>query len=88
MAVDGGPRVVGAVTEFMRLVPGARIPTHRHLGEERFFIVQGRAEDSDGTTLRRGRQYVFAAGSAHALEIRDSIDCIFAMVLENGIRLE
>ena len=39
----------GKVTSLTRLAPGARLPTHRHVGLEQSYVLQGTLVDDDGT---------------------------------------
>lgn len=85
--VRTGPQCRGAQSELVRVDPGARIPAHRHLGEERLLVLQGCGRCDDGALLRRGGEYVSPPGSQHALTIEEDLACIFAVVVEKGLRL-
>lgn len=63
--------------------PGARMPRHRHLGEEEILVLQGRLRDERGEygpgELCRSR-----TGSVHEEEVAGDEDCICYVVYHGG----
>lgn len=64
--------------------PGARMPEHRHLGEETILVLQGALRDHRGT-YTSGQVCGSAAGSAHSEEALPGEDCFCYVVSYNGI---
>lgn len=79
--VQGGPRVAGAETLFVRFAPGLRFPTHRHTGPERVLVLQGSYEDDGGVVHRAGELREWAPGTAHAFRVSRDEPCIIASVV-------
>lgn len=86
--VQGGPRVQGAITGFVRLESGATFPNHEHLGAEEILILQGSCLDSvDNKVLRVGDRVQMASGSAHSFDVRKGPDFLYLAVVFNGLRV-
>jgi putative transcriptional regulator len=81
------PKVPGQTAVFLRSEVGAHCPNHRHLGEERLFILEGGIVESDGTAFHAGDLVVKPAGSSHAFHVLDDEPCIAAYLLEGGLEL-
>lgn len=85
--LDGGPAVAGADAGFVRLRAGSDFPQHRHVGEERIFMLQGSIHLDGGGILRRGEVLLSTPGSLHSLHVGEDVDCIYALVLYRGIEI-
>lgn len=81
------PKVEGRTAVFLRSEAGARCPNHRHLGEERLFILEGGIVESDGSAFHAGDLVVKSAGSSHAFHVPGDGPCIAAYLLESGLEL-
>lgn len=86
--VQGGPRVKGAITGFVRIESGAGFPEHEHLGAEEILILQGSCLDSvDQKVLRAGDRVQMPSGSAHSFDVREGPDFLYLAVVFNGLRV-
>jgi putative transcriptional regulator len=63
--------------------PGARYPSHRHLGEEQILVLQGALRDHRAI-YRPGEVCRSAAGSVHSEEVEGSEDCVCFVVYYGG----
>jgi anti-sigma factor ChrR (cupin superfamily) len=54
----------GMVTSLVRMLPGAALPPHKHLGIEQFYVLEGDCI-VEGTHLGPGDFHSAAAGSVH-----------------------
>jgi anti-sigma factor ChrR (cupin superfamily) len=54
----------GGQTTLTRMAPGARLPTHRHVGIEQSYVLQGTLVDDDGA-CSAGNFVWRRAGSVH-----------------------
>lgn len=63
--------------------PGARYPSHRHLGDEEILILQGALRDRRGV-YRPGQVCRSRAGSVHSEEVDGSEDCVCFVVYYGG----
>ncbi|MCA9658980.1 MAG: cupin domain-containing protein [Myxococcales bacterium] len=79
--LEGGPAVAGADVGFVRVAPGVTFPHHRHLGDERVLLLQGRLEDSEGVTAGPGALLAQGAESAHAVTSIGDEPLIYAVVV-------
>jgi quercetin dioxygenase-like cupin family protein len=82
--IDGGPRVVGAVTGFVRMKPGAVFPEHKHIGDEIVLIIQGGYVDTNGVTHRAGEEHRMPSGSSHGFTAADGPDLVYLGVVFEG----
>lgn len=78
---DGGPALGDAHAGLIRLEPGAVFPNHRHVGEERMLLLQGRVRDTEGNEYRAGDWIVSADGSAHEMLAIGDEEVIYAAVV-------
>lgn len=78
---DGGPQLGDAHAGLIRVAPGAAFPNHRHVGEERVLMLQGRVRDTDGTEYRAGDVIVMPDGSEHHLVVVGDVEVIYAAVV-------
>ncbi|MBC8071976.1 MAG: cupin domain-containing protein [Deltaproteobacteria bacterium] len=78
---EGGPALGDAHAGLIRLQPGAVFPSHRHVGEERILLLQGRVRDSEGNEYRAGDTIVSADGSAHDMLAIGDEEVIYAAVV-------
>jgi quercetin dioxygenase-like cupin family protein len=86
--VEGGPRVAGAITGFVRMPAGAAFPEHHHLGDETVLVLQGSCEDGvSGEVVRPGDVARRAAGTAHDFRARPGPDLVFLVVVQRGLRI-
>lgn len=81
-----GPACAGADTGFVRVAPGLRFPWHAHNGEETNLVLQGACVESNGTTYRRGDEYVHRADTEHDFTAAEGpIDFVFAVRVFAGV---
>lgn len=78
---DGGPGIGEAHAGLIRLQPGHVFPNHRHVGEERVLMIQGRVVDEHGTEYRAGDVIVSADGTEHELRAIGDQEVIYAAVV-------
>ncbi len=78
---DGGPGLGEAHAGLVRLRPGGVFPAHRHVGEERMLVLQGRVRDEHGNEYRAGDLFVMADGTSHELTVVGDQDAIYAAVV-------
>ena len=55
----------GYGTYISKLEPGTKTISHKHLGFEEFFILEGELIDSDGIVFKKGDFITFSPGSTH-----------------------
>lgn len=77
--VSGSKNPAEPQCAFVRVAPGATFPWHRHLGEERSFVLHGGAHLSDGRDLRPGDLLVVDESIEHDFVIEGDAPCIFAV---------
>jgi putative transcriptional regulator len=83
---EAGPACAGADTGFVRVAPGLRFPWHAHNGEETNLVLQGECVDSNGTTYRRGDEFVNPTSSEHDFTAADgNNDYVFAVRVFAGV---
>lgn len=83
-----GPALKDAMTVFTRVSAGGCVPMHKHLGEERVLLVQGRCKDQLGQDYHAGDELWMAPGSTHSFTVEpEAPDLIFAMALFGGIEV-
>jgi quercetin dioxygenase-like cupin family protein len=80
-----GPGAAGAEAGFVRLEPGATFPSHRHLGPERTFVLDGVMQDR-GRVYGPGSVIESAAGTAHDYAAGPGRDLIIVS-LHNGFEI-
>ena len=68
----------------LRYQPGARVPSHTHLGVEHIFVVQGSQEDESGH-YPAGTLLISPTGSSH--QVASAEGCIVLAVWSEGIGL-
>lgn len=86
--VQGGPAVAGAVTGFVRIMPGREFPEHEHLGEETVLVLQGSVlEPETGRIARSGDVLRAGPGVAHTTVARPGPDLVYLAVLFEGLRV-
>lgn len=78
---EGGPAIGEAHGGLIRLQPGHTFPNHRHVGEERVLMLQGRVVDEHGKEYRAGDSIVMADGSEHELRAIGDQEVIYAAVV-------
>jgi anti-sigma factor ChrR (cupin superfamily) len=78
---EGGPGLGEAHAGLIRLQPGAVFPNHRHVGEERILLLQGRVRDSEGNEYRAGDTLVSADGTEHEMVAVGDEEVIYAAVV-------
>jgi len=57
-------RLTGIATSLVRMLPGASLPAHQHLGVEQFFVIEGDCNVA-GQTLGAGDYHRAKEGSTH-----------------------
>lgn len=85
--VEGGPRLEGAFSAFVRLPPGQRFPTHLHGGTEKNFVLQGGFREDSGLEIWAGESLEKTLGTTHAYVALEGPDCIAASVVWGEIQL-
>ena len=84
--VQGGRRVAGAITGFVRIEAGLAFPEHEHLGEEAVLIVAGRCEDA-GRIHQPGDIVRMPASSRHSFRVCPGPDLVYLAVVQRGMRI-
>jgi anti-sigma factor ChrR (cupin superfamily) len=79
--VEPGSRVTGSDCKLVRFDAGTRFPSHRHLGTETVFVLEGSYCDDDGRCYGAGDRQVMEAGTQHRIRIDGGQDCVAATVL-------
>lgn len=77
--VSGSKNPAEPQCAFVRVAPGATFPWHRHLGEERSFVLHGGAHLPDGRDLRPGDLLVVDESVEHDFVVEGDEPCIFAV---------
>jgi len=80
--VDAGPGVRGKQAALARLQAGHAFPRHKHLGDERYLVLQGQCRECSGETAVAGDLVLREAGTVHAFSAPTSRDLIMAVVAE------
>ena len=89
MHLQGGPRVAGADNGLVRLAPGARFPSHRHLGLERVLVLDGGYRDEqDGRLYLPGDWHEMQPGTSHAYTALAERELLFAVSVVAGVDVE
>jgi quercetin dioxygenase-like cupin family protein len=87
--LQGGPRVARADNGLVRLAPGARFPSHRHLGRERVLVLSGGYTDEpSGRVYTAGDWHELGEGSSHAYTALPERELLFAVSLEGGVDVD
>ena len=73
----------GVQTVLVRASPGARIPSHRHLGDEEILVLRGRLRDHRGE-YGPGQVCRSRAGSVHAEDVMPGEECVCFVVYHGG----
>ena len=81
----GGTRVADADCGLVRILPGVRLPEHRHLGDEWAIVLQGRITETCGRRFDVGDIAFSPAGSRHALEVEGEVAVVLALATFGGI---
>jgi hypothetical protein len=85
----GGPRVTGADNGLVRILAGARFPTHRHLGLERVLVLAGGYRDEpSGRLYLPGDWHEMSAGSSHAYTALPERPLLLAVSLVSGVDVD
>ncbi len=85
---DSGPRVAEADTGLVRIPAGFPFPTHKHLGDELVFVLEGSYRDDDGVLHEPGDSFPMPAGSSHRYDVLPYQDLLTAVVLFGGLEIE
>jgi putative transcriptional regulator len=85
--IDGGPATANAIVGFIRVAAGGDFPEHKHLGEEKVFVLQGGFEDSAGSVYEPGDLAVETADTEHHFQACDGPELIYLVVAEQGIEM-
>ena len=88
LPVEGGPRLMGAFSAFVRLQPGKTFPTHTHGGTEKNFVLQGGFREDSGLEIWAGESLEKTSGTTHAYVALEGPDCIAASVVWGEIQLK
>jgi putative transcriptional regulator len=76
----------GFVAQLLWARPGARLPLHRHHGDENVLVLQGAFRDEDGR-YGPGQVARRRAGSIHSVEALPGPDCISYVVSYGDIEM-
>lgn len=76
----------GTVTRLLRMAPGARLPEHRHVTPEQFYMLEGDAHVT-GYVLQPGDYYRAPAGTEHGVTHTEG-GCLFLMIASKVEALE
>jgi anti-sigma factor ChrR (cupin superfamily) len=66
------------MTALVRMAPGARLPRHRHVTDEQFYMLEGDGH-VQGQVLQAGDYYQAAAGTVHDITYTDG-GCLFLLL--------
>lgn len=77
-----GPRVATATCGLVSVKPDTIFPRHRHRGEERVFVLQGRVRENSGRLCEPGDLFLAEPGSEHAFLTLGARPCVFAVLLD------
>ena len=81
-----GPARGNAHAGLVRCPPGLPFPLHRHRGDETTLFLSGTVRDEDtGELLLPGDLVTRPAGSLHRLTVLPPHECIFAVLLQDGL---
>lgn len=80
MHFPGGPALAAADCGFVRFPARGGLPTHRHPGDERVLVLQGRLRADGGGTWGPGESFVFPAGKPHAFSAEPGPELMLAVV--------
>lgn len=82
--VEAGPALAGANCALFHLLPGARYPFHRHLGDEWCLFLQGRGTEA-GREWNPGDLVLNPAGSDHPeLHALGTTPFVIGIILHEG----
>jgi anti-sigma factor ChrR (cupin superfamily) len=71
-------RLRQTMTALVRMAPGARLPRHRHVTAEQFYMLEGDGH-VQGHVLQAGDYYQAAAGTVHHITYTDG-GCLFLLL--------
>jgi quercetin dioxygenase-like cupin family protein len=84
--VQGGPKVAGHVTGFVRMPQGSVFPEHQHLGAEEVLVIQGSYVDGvTNKVYRPGDIITMPAESSHDFRARAGPALVYLVVLAEGV---
>ncbi len=83
----GGASMAQADCGLVKLDPGARFPTHRHLGDEWAFVLQGEVLEDNGNRLLPGDISYCEAESEHGFIAAGTQPLILVVVLHEGLEI-
>jgi quercetin dioxygenase-like cupin family protein len=66
------------MTALVRMAPGARLPRHRHVTDEQFYMLEGDGH-VQGQVLQAGDYYLAAAGTVHDITYTEG-GCLFLLL--------
>lgn len=79
--LQGGPALGASTAGLVQLVAGGFFPPHRHIGEERVFVLQGAFVDGD-RRVGPGDLAVMPDGSSHEFRVVSDVDLYYAVVVQ------
>ncbi len=77
----GGPRVADATCGLISIKANTIFPRHRHRGEERVLVLQGRARENTGRLFQPGDLLISEPESEHAFMTLGPGPCVLAVLL-------
>ena len=84
LSFRGGPERSSANCSLLYMKPETKFPMHQHIGDEWAILLDGRAQEPDGSEYNVGDILHKPAGSTHSFRALDK-PCVFAVVLYAGI---
>jgi len=86
--VTPGPSVEAVLAGFGRFATGSHYPRHRHVGPERFLVLQGGLKFDDGSLGNPGDDLIGPTGTAHSFDVLPGPAFLAAVVLHGPIEFE
>jgi hypothetical protein len=82
MEFDAGPGAIASHAGFAELPRGMPIRSHRHLGPELNYVMEGALRTAEGRLILPGETLLMQPGSVHELSVDERADAFVAIVHE------
>ena len=79
--LEGGPALGDATAGLVRIAAGLPFPHHKHLGEERVFVLQGAFEDHAGQRVQAGQLVSMPDASEHSFRVVSEQELLYVVVV-------